>query len=160
MTKSSSRVMCWTAVLAMTFFNPAESFSKMDVTPACNSMMPGHGFPAQTRPSPFQLSANRDNDGKFTVTLSSIDGSQFEGFLIQARDQNDVQIGAFHDADPTARIIECTPGCAVQHDGERKRTQISARWDPLTYSGPVQFRATAVEHFDTYWTNINTDQYV
>ncbi|XP_064101045.1 putative defense protein [Macrobrachium nipponense] len=161
MMEINSRALCRTVVLAMiSLFHLAEPFSKMDLTPACNSMTPGHGFQPQSSPPPFQLVANRDGDGKFTVTLSTLDGTQFEGFFIQARNQNDVQVGAFHDADPTARIIECPPGCAVQHDGEQKRTQVSARWDPLTYRGPVQFRATVVQGFKTYWINLRNDQFV
>ncbi|XP_066943468.1 putative defense protein [Macrobrachium rosenbergii] len=154
------RALCRTAVLAFCLFHLAEPFSRSDLTPACNSMMPGHGFAPQTSSPPFQLSATRDNDGKFTVTLSTLDGTKFEGFFIQARDQSDAQIGAFQNPSPLAKIIECPPGNAVQHDGKRKKTQVSARWDPLTYHGPVQFRATVVKGFKTYWVNMLNDQVV
>ncbi|XP_064101044.1 putative ferric-chelate reductase 1 [Macrobrachium nipponense] len=161
MMEINSRALCRTVVLAMiALFHLAEPFSRNDLTPACDSMMPGHGFQPQSSLPPFQLVANRDADGKYTVTLSTLDGTKFEGFFIQARNQNNAQVGAFQDVGPSARIIGCPPGSAVQHDGKRKKTQVSARWDPQTYHGPVQFRATVVKSYKTFWINLNNDQVV
>lgn len=78
---------------------------------ACNSLTPKHGHHrSQDRPAPFTLTAALDfsQPGKtFKVTLKGARATDyFQGFLVQARDENATPIGQFSVVDEFSDISQ------------------------------------------------------
>lgn len=78
---------------------------------ACDHLTPHHGHHrSQTKPIPFTLSASLDlsKPGKtFLVTLKGLnDDDYFQGFLVQARDEESNSIGRFTVLDEFSDISQ------------------------------------------------------
>ncbi|MCH1927560.1 hypothetical protein L6232_22445, partial [Shewanella sp. C31] len=64
----------------------------------CETMMPGHGFPPQNSPFPYDIViAKPDLKGgeSTTVTIRAQEGQKFRGYLMQARREDNKPLGTF-----------------------------------------------------------------
>jgi hypothetical protein len=75
-----------------------ESYGSGAPTEVCEDMLPQHGAPVQTTPSPYTLTPNRKTvkgGEQITLTLAAKDLSKFKGFMVQARDSTGAPVGSF-----------------------------------------------------------------
>lgn len=101
---------CWAvkmnAKLAILFVSLAvsgyltfvEGYGSGAPTEVCEDMLPQHGAPVQTKPSPYALTPNRKTvkgGEQITLTLAAKDLSKFKGFMVQARDSTGAPVGSF-----------------------------------------------------------------
>lgn len=73
-------------------------------TEVCEDMLPKHGEPAQTGPSPYTLTLNRKSvkpGESITLTLAGKNSAKFKGFLVQARDSTGSPVGSFAPLPPS-----------------------------------------------------------
>ncbi|XP_053632788.1 putative defense protein 3 [Cherax quadricarinatus] len=146
----------WAAAMMM---GGGEAFSSVSVAVACDTMQPGHlSLGAQTVPSPFHIHITSKDD-YYYVTLYGEKNREFKGFMLQARDSKGERVGRFIKVQKPGRIIDCSTndGAAVQHKNSDPKTQVTASWVPEDFKGQVQFRATVVESYTTYWVNLLSD---
>ncbi|CAL4151031.1 unnamed protein product [Meganyctiphanes norvegica] len=131
------------------------AFSGQAVTPACNSMKPGHdAHEAQRSNAPYQITTKKNNDG---TLLIRVNGDEFKGFLLQARNQRGKRVGRFTPTANDAVPIGCDyQGGAIQHRNSDAKQQVIVKWNPGNFKGPLQFRLTVVKNYATYWTNIKS----
>ncbi|KAM4722464.1 putative ferric-chelate reductase 1 [Rhinophrynus dorsalis] len=135
------------------------AFPNGRVEPACSTMIPHHGVEPQTSQAPYTLttSSNTYSPGQeITVTLSTT-GTQFKGFLIQARtDNGTTPVGSFKVITPDAQPLTCTTAAAaVSHTSNNLKTSIQVIWVAADSNGTdIHFRATVVENKLTFWTNV------
>ncbi|XP_052819658.1 uncharacterized protein LOC128245507 [Mya arenaria] len=135
-------------------------------------------MPQPATSSPYRIRTDRASfqpGDRVTVTLySSTPERPLRGFYIQAiqadihiRDLRREAFGRFENLTMNERPSICqqtyrsTTGGAT-HSNTRGRASVSVVWvAPETYNpGNVQFLATGVFNYDTYWTNIRSDHLV
>ncbi|XP_045618656.1 defense protein l(2)34Fc [Procambarus clarkii] len=145
------RVAVWAAVAV----SSGRTFSGASVGVACDSMQPGHlSLGAQTSSPPYGIFITPRNTSYY-VTVYGQGNREFKGFLLQARDEKGQRVGRFTKVQKPGRIIECSfDGGAVQHRRGDSKTQVTARWEPQGFKGQMQFRATVVESYTTYWMDV------
>ncbi|XP_040216116.1 putative ferric-chelate reductase 1 [Rana temporaria] len=133
------------------------------VEAACSTMIPGHPHSAQTSFAPYSLtltSTNYTGMLVFLVTLSKEQtGSDFKGFMIQARaPRGDTSLGTFVVNSSDIQTLTCTSSqSAVSHTSRNLKSSVQAIWIPPKAKSDIQFRATVVTSFDTFWTNVLSD---
>ncbi|XP_018428078.1 PREDICTED: putative ferric-chelate reductase 1 [Nanorana parkeri] len=126
-------------------------------------MIPGHQKTPQTTHAPYSLTLTSTNyTGKlaFLVTLSKEqDGKDFKGFMIQARAPNgNVGLGTFEVNTLDIQTLTCaTSQSAVSHTSASLKSTVQAIWIPPNTKTDIQFRATVLPSFDTFWTNVLSD---
>ncbi|XP_043941548.1 putative ferric-chelate reductase 1 isoform X2 [Protopterus annectens] len=140
---------------------PATAYSNGKVTKACRSMEPKHGHKPQPLPSPYSLTLNTTEfkpGDKIKVDLS---GSSFKGFLIEARDAenlNSEAIGTFSLIDSTSsQLLNCAKrqNSAVSHTSSSEKGKIEVIWNSPRDAPPhVQFLSTVVKTFKHFWVKI------
>ncbi|CAH0382734.1 unnamed protein product [Bemisia tabaci] len=130
---------------------------------ACRTMTPGHGAPAQSDLAPYTLSADPvgpPDAGRVRVNLVAPRGAFFVGYLIQARNlKTEDAVGSFVRVPQDASLIDCgNKGSAItQRDNKRKRT-VDVDWEaPDGWNDDVQFLATVVLNYTTFWTKMESD---
>ncbi|XP_073427484.1 putative ferric-chelate reductase 1 [Dendrobates tinctorius] len=141
-------------------FPPATSYPDGQVTVACSSMEPRH----KHSPQPGVIHNITVDKTVFSpgdqikVTLS---GDRFSGFLIQARNANNLDgdaVGSFSLIDSqVSQLLKCgsLPGSAVSQTNKRRKEQVEFYWIAPS-AGPqhIQFLATVVEKYAIYWVKI------
>ncbi|XP_046657704.1 putative ferric-chelate reductase 1 homolog isoform X2 [Daphnia pulicaria] len=130
----------------------------------CSSMMPRHGPNAQTSPSPFTttpLKTSVEPGGQITVRLAAINpADNFRGFLIHATNPASpsiVALGSFINPPPNTKTLTCSPGLqnSLTHGDGRGKATLDITWQaPTDFQGEVQFRATFVKDYNTFWTQV------
>merc|ERR1712212_946948 len=92
---------------------------------ACGTLVPGHGVDFSTN-TDYSLKVT-EGQGFSTVTVSSVTGVPFKGFMVQAFDRNGNAVGAFAKAPQT---IDCggAPQSAATHDNPADKTSVSLEW--------------------------------
>ncbi|CAL4087081.1 unnamed protein product, partial [Meganyctiphanes norvegica] len=133
------------------------AFSGLDVTLACNTMTPGHlAFGgAQRSTAPYQITTKNNNDGTLDVIVN---GDEFKGFLLQARNAGGKRVGVFTPTAKDSRAIDCDyQGGAIQHNNGDDKRQVIVKWNPGNFQGRVQFRLTVVKGYTTFWTDIKSN---
>ncbi|XP_042229024.1 putative defense protein 3 [Homarus americanus] len=135
-----------------------EAYSSLSVAVACDTMLPGHlSLGPQSSSAPYGIYITPRNSSYY-VTVYGHNQQEFKGFLLQAKDEQGQRAGHFTKVQIPGRIISCTfDGGAVQHKGGDPKTQITVQWEPRDYRGHVQFGATIVQSYSTYWTNVLSD---
>jgi len=148
---------------------------------ACGSMIPDHsGFAAQqsNKSVPFSLiisaiDGNGTSSVPVTVTVRADKGKIFKGFMILAhaegQDQDQDQdcnisysqsIGHFQiPAQSHGKLVSCFNGTnnAVSHSDAEEKTEESFVWImPVYFSGNVTFRATVLQSYSKFWTDIRS----
>ncbi|KAK2843992.1 hypothetical protein Q5P01_010651 [Channa striata] len=150
-------------VLSVCYWVQVGGYANGKVTKACVSMEPHHGVPGQTTQSPFHLASNTSTfspGDHIQVTLSGT--SYFEGFLLQARDASSPDsvftVGTFTLTDSSrAQLLTCDKqqGSAVSHTSDARLTEMVVIWNaPEAPPSVVQFVATVVAHYDTFWVKL------
>ncbi|KAI9553251.1 hypothetical protein GHT06_021147 [Daphnia sinensis] len=130
----------------------------------CSTMLPRHGPNPQTSPSPYTttpLQTSVEPGGKITVRLAAINpADNFRGFLIHASNassQSFVALGSFINPPPNTKSVTCSPGLqnSLTHGDGRGKTTLDVTWQaPPDYQGDVQFRATFVKDYNTFWIQV------
>ncbi|XP_027724078.1 ferric-chelate reductase 1 [Vombatus ursinus] len=146
--------------LLLQLISPVANYANGKVTEACHTMIPLHGYTPQSDPI-HKITLNQTTflpGDTITVTLS---GPQFKGFLIEARNANDLDsspVGSFTLIDrEVSQLLTCEDkeGSAVSHTSPAKKTKIQVHWNaPSTVNYSVQFLATVVEKYKIYWAKI------
>ncbi|XP_056379295.1 putative ferric-chelate reductase 1 [Hyla sarda] len=132
------------------------------ISASCDSMLPVHGNNGpQSSVSPYNITVSNKTFSPgdvITVTIQSISGTaSFKGFLLEARSVGGNWItGTFTTTDPNAQILTCSTqaNSAVSHTNNNLKTTISASWTAPQGAGPVQFRATVLNNYSTFWTGV------
>ncbi|XP_006015064.1 ferric-chelate reductase 1 isoform X2 [Alligator sinensis] len=139
---------------------PADGYPNGKVTEACSSMMPLHGHYPQLTPKHIITASEtefRPGD-HIKVTLS---GPDFEGFLIQARDAENLDgptVGSFMLVEQSiCQLLTCNhvKDSAVSHTHKSKKNHLEAYWIASPNAPKhVQFLATVVEKYHIFWVKI------
>ncbi|XP_067845769.1 putative ferric-chelate reductase 1 [Heptranchias perlo] len=137
------------------------------VSSACADMMPRHGANAQTSAAPYTITASNStfNPGDtISVTLKSQSGVNFKGFLLETRAAGSspaVPLGTFNTINSQAQLLNCNidgsahVNSAVSHNSATEKTEITVTWiAPDTDN--IEFRATVVQNFGTFWTEVKS----
>ncbi|XP_046883334.1 putative ferric-chelate reductase 1 isoform X2 [Hypomesus transpacificus] len=151
----------WVCVL-LQLLASARAYSSGQVTEVCGSMVPQHGGSANTTHSPYSLALNSTifrPGGHIAVTLSGT--SDFEGFLLQARDaanQNAGAVGSFTLTNPKlSQLLTCDhiQGSAVSHTSDALKREVRVVWNaPMDAPDIIQFLVTVVAKYRVYWVKL------
>ncbi|XP_050523392.1 putative ferric-chelate reductase 1 homolog [Daktulosphaira vitifoliae] len=126
----------------------------------CRTMVPGHGEAAQTTPAPYRILPSDVTSGRVRVTLTAPKANDyFTGFLIQARvpSAGDNAVGSFVQVPQDSQTLDCNEitGSGVTHGSNTKKKSVEFDWEaPSNFDGQVQFVATVVFDYATFWTGI------
>uniref|UniRef100_K7G745 Putative ferric-chelate reductase 1 n=1 Tax=Pelodiscus sinensis TaxID=13735 RepID=K7G745_PELSI len=150
-------------LLAVRSISIVLGFPSGNISPACDSMLPVHdNSVSQTTSAPYKISISNtsfDPGNKITVTLQTIDNSSFEGFLLQARAvRGNSIVGTFQIIDPNTQGLLCNQleNSSVSHTSSSRKQYVTAVWVAPSGTGNVQFRATVVQHFKVFWTDVRS----
>ncbi|XP_059839969.1 putative ferric-chelate reductase 1 [Hypanus sabinus] len=133
----------------------------------CESMLPSHGTTAQTSVAPYQVIASNTtfNPGDtIQVTLKGNSGKTFKGFMLEARNaqfSSTAPLGKFITTDSQAQLLSCDVNgatytdSAVSHVSRSEKLEIIVNWTAPN-SNDIVFRATFVQSFDTFWTEVSS----
>lgn len=127
----------------------------------CSDMTPQHSNTSpQSSSPPYTITASETcytSGQAVTVTLSGNGGSQFRGFFLQAREPNNntASYGTFDvNGNSAAQTLDCFSQTenAVGHSSASDKSTTSFKWTPPSgLTGDVEFVATVVQEFNTYW---------
>ncbi|KAJ8277992.1 hypothetical protein GJAV_G00082530 [Gymnothorax javanicus] len=144
----------------------ANCYSSGEVSASCSDMTPGHvGGTAQSTPSPYEIILDRSNyatGDEITVTLQA-SSSPFLGFMLQAHEVGgNAPIGSFSVTSEQTRLLSCggITNSAITHRSSAQKTTIQGLWRAPT-SGllkDIEFRATFVQNFTTYWLQVKSSR--
>ncbi|NXY07399.1 FRRS1 reductase, partial [Pteruthius melanotis] len=130
------------------------------VREACTSMVPCHGSSPQRSPE-HSISVNVTEFKPGDSIEVHLSGPDFEGFFIQARDAEHLDIpavGSFVLADRRrSQLLTCgrTKNSAVSHTSKAKKKDIKVYWiAPGDAPKHVQFLATVVKKYRIFWVKI------
>ncbi|XP_058493572.1 putative ferric-chelate reductase 1 isoform X2 [Solea solea] len=143
----------------------AHCYSSGNVMDSCEDMKPHHsGLRPQSSPAPFTVTADRStfsSGEEVTVQLQALGSKPFTGFLLQAREVGrQTAVGSFTLSTAAAQLLTChlRPNSAVSHRSESLKTSIQVTWrsEALTDGKLIQFHASFVENFKTFWTGVTS----
>uniref|UniRef100_A0A6P4FKX2 Defense protein l(2)34Fc n=1 Tax=Drosophila rhopaloa TaxID=1041015 RepID=A0A6P4FKX2_DRORH len=123
---------------------------------ACGDLTPQHGAKLQTDKPPYFISGLTHVKGDQKLTLK-LEGGDFLGFIIQARDGQNRVVGQFHVVDSQhSQTLDCSAkGDTLTHLKATKGsplTSLEFEWaPPAGYKGNVKFMATVVQTGFVYW---------
>ncbi|XP_009561816.1 ferric-chelate reductase 1 isoform X5 [Cuculus canorus] len=127
---------------------------------ACTSMVPCHGSSPQPSPQ-HTITVNGTEFKRGDSIEVHLSGPDFEGFFIQARNAEDLDspaVGSFILVDRrSSQLLTCgrTKNSAVSHTSKAKKKSIKVYWiAPEDAPKRVQFLATVVKKYKTYWVKI------
>ncbi|XP_058622044.1 putative ferric-chelate reductase 1 [Onychostoma macrolepis] len=135
----------------------------------CGSMTPGHGSNiAQSSSAPFTVTADKTTfkeGDQITVSLNNQSADQFKGFMLQARQVgSSTPIGTFNVTDINVQFLSCdgVANSSVSHTSNRNKSSIEAKWTAPTSGqlGDIEFRATFVKNFTTFWVGVKSSAVV
>ncbi|XP_076441393.1 uncharacterized protein LOC143280577 [Babylonia areolata] len=141
-----------------------EAYSAGTPDSACSSMMPGHGPSRKLFDNPFPIitasSATYSPLQQIFLVIEPMADAQIKGFFMQARPANDtdsdIRIGTFVPDEESKTA--CNSG-AVTHRRAAERYSILIKWRaPPVPSGDIVFRATVVNTFSDYYTDIYSNR--
>merc|ERR1712170_336269 len=129
---------------------------------ACGDLTPDHFVPPQSSSPPFTLSVQRQG-GLFLVTLAKSGGSQFRGFVMQARNAAGQITGRFAVTDPfSSQVLSCPGGDdadnSVTHvENDLKDSVTVAFYPPEGSDGSgITIKASVVVFLLEFWTGLET----
>uniref|UniRef100_A0A3P8XC78 Uncharacterized protein n=1 Tax=Esox lucius TaxID=8010 RepID=A0A3P8XC78_ESOLU len=132
------------------------------VTASCDNMLPQHNSnsPHQTS-APFSVTTNPGNFKEGDTITVSIQGisSQFTGFLLQGRLVGGTSpLGSFIVSSALAQTLNCNGNSAVSHTSNAQKSSIQVTWTAPTSGNlnNIQFSATFVQTFGTYWVGVKS----
>lgn len=120
---------------------PSLSYGSGAPSVACEKMIPDHGPPPQTSPSPYKVVLNKKMlsvHEPLEITLTSKSGQDiFVGFLVQVRmnltGQPEKPYGGFVEGDDdNARLLACSniPDNAMTHNSNKPKKVVKVHWMP------------------------------
>ncbi|XP_043952078.1 putative ferric-chelate reductase 1 isoform X2 [Gambusia affinis] len=152
-------------LLVLTWAAPAaRCYPSGFVSESCADMTPNHSAAPQTAATPFTVSAERSDPapgGQVTVSLQGPSSGPFTGFLLEAREPGGLPaVGSFLLGSDPARLLTCfqKPNSAVSHSSASPKTNIQVTWqpDPDRTVGAVQFHASFVQNYRTFWVGVKS----
>uniref|UniRef100_A0A8C5QAV1 Ferric-chelate reductase 1 n=1 Tax=Leptobrachium leishanense TaxID=445787 RepID=A0A8C5QAV1_9ANUR len=150
------------AVCLITCFVAVLSYPSGLVTDSCFTMLPSHRNNVQQSGTvPFNITVSRNTfypGDVITVTINAV-GSEFKGFLLQARTLGSNRIvGTFTLTNSRSRILSCnTTDSTVSHINNYLKASITANWTAPTGLGPIRFRATVLKDYYTFWYGVDSE---
>uniref|UniRef100_A0A0N7ZMX6 Ferric-chelate reductase n=1 Tax=Daphnia magna TaxID=35525 RepID=A0A0N7ZMX6_9CRUS len=151
-------------LLTVGWIQQATGYGRGAPDTTCSTMLPRHGPNPQTSPSPYAttpLQTSVEPGGTITVRLAAINpADNFRGFLIHATNsssQSFMALGSFINPPSNTKSVTCSPGLqnSLTHGDGRGKTSLDITWQaPAEYQGDVQFRATFVKDYNTFWTQV------
>ncbi|CAK6439144.1 unnamed protein product [Pipistrellus nathusii] len=148
------------ALLLLLRLGLAAAFPNGRVTESCGDMVPRHGHPPSPDPK-HSVAVARTTFSPGDQIEVAVSGPEFKGFLLEARDAEDpggAPVGSFTLIDKeVSQLLACggKEGSAVSHTSAHKKTAVRALWDaPRSAPNHVQFLATVVEKYKSYWVRI------
>lgn len=144
---SSSLTSSCLTFLVLISFNPitkVASFPTGAPNGTCATLMPGHGHPAQTSPSPYKLALDTTSvkpGEKIKLTISGKPG--LKGFLAQGRKHSGTgdttPHGIFTSGGPDSKTITCHHDHAsITHTNNDVKNSISVTWTAPQEKGKYQ----------------------
>ncbi|KAM4722879.1 putative ferric-chelate reductase 1 [Rhinophrynus dorsalis] len=134
------------------------------ISDSCDTFLPKHGNSVpQTAASSYKITVSNNTFSPgdvIKVTLQSSSASRFKGFLLEARSVGgDRIIGAFTITDGNTQGLSCSAGprSAVSHTNSNGKSIITTSWTAPVGAGPVRFRATVLESYSTFWSNVESE---
>ncbi|XP_013885723.1 putative ferric-chelate reductase 1 [Austrofundulus limnaeus] len=132
------------------------------VTGSCSNLQPSHGLNSQTGSAPYTVTTDQNSyalGGEVKVNLQG--STPFEGFLLEAREQGgSTPVGSFVVSTSTAQLLSCNQksNSAVSHTSKSQKTSIQVTWKPdaSTNVKSIQFHATFVKNFQTFWVDLTS----
>lgn len=151
-------------LLTVGWIQQATGYGRGAPDTTCSTMLPRHGPNPQTSPSPYAttpLQTSVEPGGTITVRLAAINpADNFRGFLIHATNSSSqlfMALGSFINPPSNTKSVTCSPGLqnSLTHGDGRGKTSLDITWQaPAEYQGDVQFRATFVKDYNTFWTQV------
>lgn len=151
-------------LLTVGWIQQATGYGRGAPDTTCSTMLPRHGPNPQTSPSPYAttpLQTSVEPGGTITVRLAAINpADNFRGFLIHATNsssQSFMALGSFINPPSNTKSVTCSPGLqnSLTHGDGRGKTSLDITWQaPAEYQGDVEFRATFVKDYNTFWTQV------
>ncbi|KFP82902.1 Ferric-chelate reductase 1 [Apaloderma vittatum] len=142
------------------FYACVDGYPNGKVRQACTSMIPCHGGSPQLLPE-HTITANGTEFKPGDSIEVHLSGPDFEGFFIQARDAEHLDspaVGSFKLVDRRlSQLLTCgrTKNSAVSHTSKAKKKYVKVYWiAPGDAPKRVQFLATIVKNYRTYWVKI------
>ncbi|XP_047676882.1 putative ferric-chelate reductase 1 [Tachysurus fulvidraco] len=137
------------------------------IAPACDSMIPTHPSNVpQSTIAPYRVRADRRTyrpGDMIRVTLESVNNTDFEGFMLQARTTSSHSaVGYFMPGNTSlARLHNCfnTESSTISHSAANEMTKIEVMWvAPLTSAQDnIMFCATFVKNYAEFWTMVSSN---
>ncbi|ELT98132.1 hypothetical protein CAPTEDRAFT_207798 [Capitella teleta] len=137
---------------------------------ACESMIPGHKDAAQqlidpiSAPPPFKVHVSKNvtyAGAKLSVSIIATGDMKFKGFLLQARkidESSEKPIGYFapEASKGTKVVCQSNTGNALTHTSgspgsSEEKSNLTVLWTSTSSQGHIQFRATIVVDYNTFW---------
>ncbi|XP_066479467.1 ferric-chelate reductase 1-like [Tiliqua scincoides] len=141
--------------------DPLAGYPDGRVEEACNSMVPLHGHSVPQSSPEHTITVNVTEFKPGDHVRVSLSGPPFEGFLLQARDAENVggpAVGSFALADRRrSQLLTCgrVKNSAVSHTSKSKKTHLDAFWiAPRDAPKRIQFLVTVVEKYRIFWVKI------
>ncbi|XP_053099111.1 putative ferric-chelate reductase 1 isoform X2 [Hemicordylus capensis] len=149
------------------FSSTVLSFPDGKIDASCDSMLPKHRhFVAQTNLPPYAISISNTsfNPGdEIVVSLIAMNNSNFKGFLLQARATGgDVAVGSFRIINPLTQGLECNnvQNSSLSHTNGENKQNVTAIWVAPSGVRHVVFRATVLQKFSVFWTEVQSQSLV
>lgn len=132
---------------------------------SCAGMVPGHsGAAVQAGASPYTVTMNTSTYTAGDVIEVTVSGGTFRGLLVQAQSPGcfGFPLPSFSvmPGDTNVSTLTC-PGqanSAITHTNRNDKTQATFYWTPGQDLGHINFRATVVQNFNTFWVNITSPE--
>lgn len=131
---------------------------------SCAAMVPGHGVAVQAGASPYRVTMNTSTYTAGDVIEVTVSGGTFRGLLVQAQSPgcfgSPLPSFSVMPGDTNVTTLTC-PGqanSAITHTSRSDKTQAVFYWTPGRDWGHINFRATVVQTFNTFWVNITSPE--
>ncbi|XP_050530347.1 putative defense protein Hdd11 [Daktulosphaira vitifoliae] len=153
---------------AFAYLQTSQGYGTGAPVEVCDDMLPQHGPPSQTGPSPYSLTINRKSvkpGETLSLTLSAKDGTKFQGFLIHARDiTTGKPVGWFQPLPANKsqkefkgkwKLITCPNGASnntATHNDSVEKSRVVLTWiAPRDLKNSFKFKYTVAKNGGEYW---------
>ncbi|XP_014205887.1 putative defense protein 3 [Copidosoma floridanum] len=147
-----------TAILLAGLSVIASGFPDGAPVDSCVKPRPNQPYHGQARPqplasNPYRLIASTDHYEPGSQITVRIQGADFKGFFLQARDiRTSEWVGSWAKTPNTNAHAECS---AVTHADPRDKQFATLIWNaPLNARGTVYFTGTVLRDYSTFWSDI------
>ncbi|XP_052262261.1 putative defense protein 1 [Dreissena polymorpha] len=144
-------------VALMVLTSPVSGYSGGAPASACATMIPGHGGTAHTSVAPFSLTVSSVISGcvinSIAVTLAGTGGTNFRGFLCQARSamDSDTTVGTLADDDTTVAFTNNCGAGSITHSEGSDKGSANFKWTPSRETSNVHIVCTVIQTTSIYW---------